>query len=115
MKQQSRIHQFLAFCLLLTFTVQAGLGLWLHRIFHQPSSSTPTQVTSKSTPLVVLPDTSINCSCVDDFLVPFTEAVRIAIPKAYTSFFVQEATAYYEYIPHSLRIFRSLRAPPIVS
>lgn len=112
MKLPSHIKSFIAGSLLLLFGLQAGLGLWWHTFFHQPVPAQQEQLVKNNRLVVSTSTASIVCSCVDDFLIPFTAVQHPILPQAPTLFFVQPQAGGYYYLPESLRIFRSLRAPP---
>ena len=59
-----------AFLLILAFSQKAGTGLLLHSLFHTNTESTKKagQENEQGKQL------SYNCTCIDDFLMPFVEA-----------------------------------------
>ena len=107
MRSNRRIIKSLAVMLLLVFCQKVGGGLYLHNWFHAKACTE----TSQSTETKV---TGYNCSCIDDFSMPFTDdgeiTSQLAIPIK--SEFI---TSYNSSVPYSSTFFHSLRAPPYVS
>ncbi|MEP6597154.1 MAG: hypothetical protein ABJA71_14470 [Ginsengibacter sp.] len=105
MKGTPVISKCIAFFLLLVFTQQIGVGLYLHNHLHakksyQPLSSNPTGQ-----------GINYKCSCIDDLSMPFSESFAeliSPITKNTSAHFL----SCYETIPFSSRLFNSLRAPP---
>jgi hypothetical protein len=115
MKPHSRIHQFCAFSLILLFTLQAGLGLWLHRALHQHPAK-PVAYSKSTLPVVQQHTTFSNaCSCTDDFLVPFIAVSTVEVIPPFQIFFVQSTHAGYANVSSELQVFRPLRAPPVLT
>lgn len=91
MQVRSFIIRCAAIFLLLVFSQKSGAGLLLHNALHTESS--------------------ITCSCIDDFLMPFTEADQPAIaliPEKHqlpVAFFADD-------IHFHTSVFTSLRGPP---
>jgi hypothetical protein len=70
MRNRLFILRFTAFLLLLVFSQKAGAGFLLHNLFH---SNTATNKNS-SQGHEESKDANYSCTCVDDLLMPFTEA-----------------------------------------
>lgn len=70
MRGRPFILRFTAFFLLLVFSQKAGAGFYLHNFFHSnvatDKKSSPEHEENK--------DVNYSCTCVDDLLMPFTEA-----------------------------------------
>jgi len=96
-----------AIILLLVFCQKAGGGLYLHNWFH----ATACKETPQSTGARV---TGYNCSCIDDFSMPFAdnpETVYQPAPTIEPEFVPSEKS----FVPVSSKLFHSLRAPPFFS
>lgn len=87
-------------------TQKVAGGLFLHNWLH---SSKNTVVLANSEKAV----SQYNCSCIDDFYVPFTESVKFSVEPP--QFLVAEYLVKEEHkTPVSSKIFTSLRAPPVL-
>jgi len=114
MKPYSRIQQFCAFGLILLFSIQAGLGLWLHRTLHQHSVK-PAVYSQSNLPVVQQGATfAFACTCTDHFLVPFIGATSTEVTPPIQAFFTQLAPARYCPVFCEVQRFLPLRAPPVL-
>jgi len=95
-----------AIILLLLFLQKSGVELYVHSRFHVKNCQ-QTSSTSKGSHI-----NGIGCTCVDDFLMPFTDGIQsfmLAILPTQNEYFgFRKALASY-----STTFFFSLRAPPI--
>ena len=115
MKPYSRIQQLGAFSLILLFTIQAGLGLWLHRTLHQHSAKPVVYSTYTSAVLQQGATFSVACNCTDHFLVPFISVTNTEITPPAQAFFTQLAPANYCPVFCEVQRFLPLRAPPVLA
>ena len=101
----SVVSRCIAFILLVIFTQQIGVGLYLHNHLHVKKSSQPLSSNS--------PGQGINykCSCIDDFSMPFNETL-VELISPITKNTSAHFSYRYKIIPFSSRLFNSLRAPP---
>ena len=104
-KGTSLISRCIAFILLLIFTQQIGVGLYLHNHLHGKKFSQP--LSSNSTGQGI----NNKCSCIDDFSMPFNETL-VELISPITKKPPVHFTYYYQTIPFLSRLFSSLRAPP---
>jgi hypothetical protein len=96
----------ISFFLLLVFFQQIGAGLYIHNLLHNDKSQTHSQQNEAAKEI------SFACSCVDNFLTPFTEADELVVEQP----LVIHATAtddFAESIYYTSIIFPSLRGPPV--
>lgn len=103
MKIRSFILRFAAFFLILIFSQKAGAGLFYHDLFHKISSTELPPEHDK--------EISYSCTCIDDFLMPFAEAVT-ASNAAPVSKYITVAEVYKEFLPFQTSVHSSLRGPP---
>ena len=107
MRSNLRILKSLAVILLLVFCQKVGGGLYLHNWLHANACK---QISHTGGEVV----TGYNCSCIDDFSMPFADnaetTFQLAVPIR--SEFI---TSYNSFVPYSSTFFHSLRAPPFVS
>jgi hypothetical protein len=91
----------------LIFCQKVAGGLYLHNWLHanacKQMSHTPGEVV-----------TGYNCSCIDDFSMPFAETSE-AIVQTISSTEVEFVSLYKSLIPFSTSLFHLLRGPPIFS
>ena len=109
-----RNHPFIvrctAFFLLLVFSQKAGAGLFLHNFFHSSI------VNNKSTEQEHKQEKGFSyaCTCVDDFLLPFTAAEEplysLPVPAFATPF-----TFFKESVPFHPSVLSFLRGPPAIT
>lgn len=107
MKARPFILRLAAFFLIIVFSQKAGTGLFLHNWLHTSNSRTA------SSPDENKQGNEINysCSCIDDFLLPFDEAVEpvytpfVSVPETPVSF-------YYNETPFHSPELSFLRGPP---
>jgi hypothetical protein len=107
MRSRPFILRCVAFLLILVFSQKAGAGLFLHNLFHNTTANSKTQEQGNEKGK----DFSYNCTCIDDFLMPFAEAEKVVyaqpplIPATPFTFFEDN-------IPFHTPIFSCLRGPP---
>jgi hypothetical protein len=107
MRSNQRKLKVLAVILLLAFSQKIGIGLYLHNWLHVKNSKQSSQPGSVNV-------VSYNCTCVDDFSMPFAEnpeKVSQIIPSIRFEF----NPSYKSLIPLSSTFFYSLRGPPLFS
>jgi hypothetical protein len=105
MRGKQYISKCISILLLVVLLQKAGGGLVLHDWLHVQSTCT-----SHDDPVVT--ETAINCSCIDDFYMPFTGAPETFIEPLVTipaEFAAIPPIA----IPYSLPAYHSLRGPPV--
>jgi hypothetical protein len=96
-----------AIILLLLFCQKVGGGLYLHNWLHANACK---QFNHAGVEVV----TGYNCSCIDDFSMPFAdnpETVYQPVPSIETEF----VPSGNYFVPFSSKFFHSLRAPPFFS
>src|SRR5213595_1889099 len=101
--KKSAIRIFFGIMLITLFSLKAGIGLSLHNYFHSQKNSYNTAATSKGI--------NVNCSCLSDFYLPFTEISQQKIciqPPVY----ITHNFFYPTSLPVVLSLYTSLRAPP---
>jgi len=103
MKVRSFILRFAAFFLILIFSQKAGAGLFYHDLFHKISST--------ELPAGHEKEISYNCTCIDDFLMPFAETVT-ASDAAPVSKYITVVEVYKELLLFQTSVHSSLRGPP---
>jgi hypothetical protein len=95
--------------LLLVFTQKIGAGLFLHTLLHSGKVAARHALPTGEAKSEI----SYNCSCIDDFLMPFEESdpvvVTMLLPVPVTHY-VQPSTII---IPRAI-VHTSLRGPPVV-
>src|SRR5215471_17649666 len=104
MQLRQPIKSFFAILLVVVFSLQAGVGLYLHNSFHAKNYVCSSSATSKEIKLA--------CNCFTDFSLPYTEGSIQKITAL--SFLYQEHI--YSFAPSASLtspVFHSLRAPPI--
>ena len=94
--------------MLIVFSQKAGAGLFLHNLLHTASTS-PDRTAQGDEEQQGF---NYNCSCADDFMMPFTSSDEIifAVPLTVTPTPVNFFT---EAVLFSTAIFSSLRGPPV--
>ena len=107
MRSRPFILRFAAFLLILVFSQKAGAGLFLHNLLHNTASNNkiPEQENKKNKGL------SYNCTCIDDFLMPFAEAEDPVYAQPVLTIVVP-FTFFEDNIPFHTPVFSSLRGPP---
>jgi hypothetical protein len=111
MKSYSRIKQFGAFGLILLFSLQAGLGLWLHTTLHlHPAKATVHAEGASVSQQSVAP---ASCSCLDFLSTTFTHTGFSIAPVPPQLFFTKQVSVNAVHVPGARQIFRPLRAPPV--
>lgn len=103
MKVRLFILRFAAFFLILIFSQKAGAGLFYHDLFHKISSTELPPGHEK--------EISYSCTCVDDFLMPFAEAVTVSI-TAPGYRYITIVEIYKDLLPFQTCVHSSLRGPP---
>jgi len=106
MKTRSFILRCATFLLLLAFSQKTGAGLFLHNLLHA-ESTTPVQQDDKKSR-----DISFSCSCIDDFLMPFTEADATVLVPPFANHSICLSSSPVT-IPFRPAVFSSLRGPPV--
>jgi hypothetical protein len=96
-----------AIILLLVFCQKAGGGLYLHNWLH---SNTCKQSPHPAGEVV----SGYNCSCIDDFSMPFADNPEKVYQPA-SSMEIEFVPSYQSFVPFSSPLFQSLRAPPFAS
>lgn len=104
MKARRFILRCASFALLLVFSQKVGVGLFLHNLFHNQDISRPFQPSQKDGAREI----SFACNCIDDFLMPFTEAEETVLPTPVTEYetpvsFFLASTSFLPVISSSLR------------
>src|SRR5688572_551246 len=103
---KSTIKQYgIVFLLLLAFFQQIGAGLYIHSLVHKSRDRHTTH--SESTREI-----NFACSCVDNFLTPFTEAGELTVERPERTF-VHVPVHFSERICFSSVDYSSLRGPPV--
>jgi hypothetical protein len=107
MRSRPFILRCAAFLLILVFSQKAGAGLFLHNLFHSTVSSNqvPGQEHEKSTGF------SYNCTCIDDFLMPFDGSEEPVYSTPVTNRIAPD-TFFEDRIPFHTSIISYLRGPP---
>ena len=114
MKPDSRIQKICAVGLILLFTLQAGLGLWLHSALHQHAAK-PAVYSKSGLPVLQQGATfSFACTCTDNFLVPFISVTDTEITPPAQAFFTKLVRANYCHVTCEVQHFLPLRAPPVL-
>jgi len=108
MKARPFILRSFACLLLLVFLQKSGAGLFVHNLWHNTParSQTPLTQNEKST------DISYACSCIDDFLMPFTEPDAVRVAPAFITYNISPSV-YLEECPIRPIEFTTLRGPPV--
>lgn len=88
MKARMLILQCASFLLLLVFSQKVGGGLFLHNLLHNQDTVIPYQPVKQDSNSKEI---SFACNCIDDFLMPFTEAEEIVLPQPVTEHFTPRA------------------------
>lgn len=106
MRRFSLLKKLTSFFLLLVFLQKTGGGLIIHNELHGKITHCEIPRTLNGSTI-----TSANCSCIDDFMMPFAEAEEIVMPA--TPLNHPEPDSYFsEHLYFRSHIFSSLRAPP---
>jgi hypothetical protein len=107
MKARPFILRCAAFFLILVFSQKSGAGLFLHNLLHAKNfiAEHPVNEDQKSK------DLGYACTCIDDFFMPFDEAVETVCPQPvlYPDTPLQ---FFEESVPFHTAIFSFLRGPP---
>ncbi|RYF98201.1 MAG: hypothetical protein EOO02_19410 [Chitinophagaceae bacterium] len=94
---------------LLVFTQQVGAGLYIHNLCHK-KQVTPQGVFEQK---ISGAELIVDCSCVDNFLTPFIEAVAVALTHP-DILHAEPVDTFASPLHIEDIIFASLRGPPIV-
>lgn len=107
MRSRPVILRFAAFFLLLVFSQKAGAGLLLHNLFHGNISNHKNSEKQDADEKAV----NYGCSCIDDLLMPFTEAEELgfSIP---VPVFITLPVFLQDEIPVFSTVLLLLRGPP---
>ncbi|MEO7984749.1 MAG: hypothetical protein ABI688_11780 [Bacteroidota bacterium] len=107
MRRSPFILRCTAFILLLVFSQKAGAGLLLHNLFHTNSAerNIPGHENKDDT------NANYNCSCVDDFLMPFAGAEEPIFSQPLSSIEIP-FLFFADKIPFHTPVFSFLRGPP---
>lgn len=106
MKPRSFIIACTAVFLTLIFSLKAGAGLFLHDLLHNNTANkSPLDDNKKEN------EVSYNCSCIDDFLMPFT-AADIPVYSIYVPDFKTIPIFFEENILLNSLVLTHLRGPP---
>lgn len=100
MKARSFILRVAAFFLILVFSQKAGAGLFYHDLFHKISTT--------ELPAGHQKEVSYNCTCIDDFLMPFTGSDELVFTTPVSNYsitndFFEDRLAFQTLIQSSLR------------
>ena len=105
MKLRQPIIKLVSIIMLFVMMQKIAGGLYLHNWLH----------VSKNVAFAAHGEKEIgqyNCSCIDDFYIPFTEpstfSIQVPVP-GYTDYFIVPENA----LPVVSKYFHSLRAPPV--
>jgi len=105
MKYKQPIIKGVSIIMMFVLTQKIVGGLYLHNWFH---SSKSISLESHGGKVI----DQVNCSCIDDFYVPFTEPLKITLHAplpVQADFYTVRALA----LPIVVKYFHSLRAPPV--
>lgn len=106
MKFKQPIIKLVSIIMMFVLTQKIAGGLYLHNWLH---NSKNTAALAHGTKAI----SQYNCSCIDDFYIPFTESAKVSFepPLFYAADFI--AKDEYKLLISS-KLFNSLRAPPAV-
>lgn len=107
MKLRPFIIRCAALVLILVFSQKTGAGLFLHNLLHTPAAAAKTPANPDENNREV----SFACNCIDDFLMPFTEAGEPVYTPPVTAHGIP-VVFFHDLIPFSSPDFSSLRGPP---
>ena len=105
MRYKQPIIKFVSIIMMFVLTQKIAGGLYLHNWLHGTRSIS---LASHDDKII----SQYNCSCIDDFYVPFTEPLKISLQApfpAQVDFFLVHELA----LPVVAKYFHSLRAPPV--
>jgi hypothetical protein len=106
MKYNRYISKCISLFLIVLLMQKAGGGLFLHDWLHAQNK------TNASHQLPAVAEGVANCTCIDDFYVPFAETagqIIQPVPEIKTEFVAVPDLP----IPFSSKFFHSLRGPPV--
>lgn len=105
-------HSFIIVCtavfLTLIFSLKAGAGLFLHDLFHNKTANKSPLDEKKNDN-----EASYNCTCIEDFLMPFT-AADIPVYSKFVPAFTTLPIFFEENILLTSLVLTHLRGPPVV-
>jgi hypothetical protein len=103
-----RIAKCITALLVLVFMLKAGGGLYLHNWLHAQNK----EHTSLSSDILAVGQSTVACTCIDDFYIPFIAAPEqiIQAPERTKTEFVASLISL---IPASSKSFHLLRGPPL--
>ncbi|MEI9944451.1 MAG: hypothetical protein WDN26_09570 [Chitinophagaceae bacterium] len=104
MQKRSFILRSAAFFLVLIFSQKAGTGLFLHNLLHTKSAKEVPHQQNKN-------DLNYACTCVDDFLTPFTETEEFVCIQNISEHVIP-VTFFEARISFRAPVHSSLRGPP---
>lgn len=107
MRNRPFILRFTAFFLLLVFSQKAGAGFFLHNLFHSNIAANKNSLQQHEERNA----TNYSCTCVDDLLMPFTEAEVPAYSLPLVSF-TTPIIFFKEAILFNCSVLSFLRGPP---
>jgi hypothetical protein len=107
MRSRPFILQFTAFFMVLVFSQKAGAGFVLHNLFHTNTATSP----NSSEAHEESKDANYSCTCVDDLLMPFTEA-EVPVYSLSLLSFTTPLTFFKEDILFYSLVRSLLRGPP---
>lgn len=107
-----RRHSFIVSCaavfLILIFSLKAGAGLFLHDLLHKNiENNKHAQQENKKDQ-----NTNYNCTCIDDFLMPFTGGEQLVIFQPIPGV-ADLFTIFKEKFTFHTLVYSSLRGPPV--
>lgn len=107
MRRNSITRHGITLFLLLIFFQQIGAGLFIHNLVHDKGDTAKTPFKKNENSKEI----NFACSCVDDFLMPFTGADEISfLQRAADN--TEHTIAYIERKYFTTLFFSSLRGPP---
>ena len=107
MRRRSFIIGCTSVFLILIFSLKAGAGLFLHDLLHTNAANNkyPQQENKKDNAA------NYNCTCIDDFLMPFT-AAEVPVYSMPVLAFITQHVFFEENIPLTSPVLSLLRGPP---
>jgi hypothetical protein len=105
MKPRSVIARCAAFFLLIVFLQKTGAGLLFHDLVHAKAANEAAAGSDNTA------DVSYTCSCIDDFLMPFTQADE-PVGSIVTTEQVEFIAYHPVSVPFHSSVFSPLRGPP---
>lgn len=112
MKLRSQLQQLSAFSLILLFSIQAGLGLWLHTTCHQQAAKLSTSVSATDAVVHQNEELDFSCNCLTDFLTPFTWPAATIVACVVQQQFATFRSTNHGFPNHTVYSYCPLRGPP---